>query len=721
MLTVRECSSMAILRIHGAGPVPPGAGTQVIVPAKAEPAARAKKAWRANRMGLDFMLGTARSVDRDLYIHAHLSHKAPRREVDHFGIEAPAQIDRMIAIEQAPGELVHVERKNWGKSYLKAHATTPLLLAELSRVVQKRHPQHASGRQNRVQERSLMEPRHLSSLRRRIESIPPLRPFLRFLSPFLSLGQLPHAGQPPISTRPGSDQTSTMNYRRLGKTGLLVSQVGFGTCQLRLVPRQQALDTLSAGFELGVNVVHTAADYGGAIEIVAEAVRNARRPIYVCSNGWGSTESFEAQFEQSLALFGRTGSDGKKRLDIFGIASVEDRLILGDDVWGKHGQVAFLQRKKQEGVLRNSFCTTHGSPEFIADLIRSGSFDAIMFAYNPLGHHALTYKTPPDRDRENLIGNGELFELAAAHDVGVLLMEVLGGGLICESKAFGDRVQQLGGSSLAAVPRPSATEVLHHLLQSHSQIASLLPGTASVAEAEENAMAGHTLDRQDCIVEPQALLPAALNVMSTSLCTRCGVCEPLCSNGLKVSWLFRASDIERTGAMTFETPLYHHYFDFHPESNQSTCSSCEQRTCSCPSGIDIAAQLEQRHHEMMLLRRRRIVPGATQPFDPTCAPQWAADLMSRTMEDGQLRIAVRNMGWHGWHRASQYPQLSLALRSNSMDVTKLEIGDDVPAGAVFYCGITLEGEIPIDSIALFLVINNPDGNTTEMRILERNT
>ena len=67
----------------------------------------------------------------------------------------------------------------------------------------------------------------------------------------------------------------------------MVSQVGFGTCQLRMVPRQQALETLRRGFELGVNIVHTAADYGGAIEIVAEAVRDAPRPVYVCSNGWG--------------------------------------------------------------------------------------------------------------------------------------------------------------------------------------------------------------------------------------------------------------------------------------------------------------------------------------------------------------------------------------------------------------------------------------------------
>ena len=53
-----------------------------------------------------------------------------------------------------------------------------------------------------------------------------------------------------------------MEYRRLGRTELRVSAVGFGTGQLRLVPERQAIDTLLRGFALGVNIIHTAPDYG---------------------------------------------------------------------------------------------------------------------------------------------------------------------------------------------------------------------------------------------------------------------------------------------------------------------------------------------------------------------------------------------------------------------------------------------------------------------------
>ncbi len=85
MLTVRECSSMKMRRIQGAGPALPGAGMQVIVPATAGAAvAAAKKMGGMNRMNWTFMLctvsgsvGLRGSVDiedpvRTLQPHRHL-------------------------------------------------------------------------------------------------------------------------------------------------------------------------------------------------------------------------------------------------------------------------------------------------------------------------------------------------------------------------------------------------------------------------------------------------------------------------------------------------------------------------------------------------------------------------------------------------------------------------------------------------------------------------
>lgn len=48
---------------------------------------------------------------------------------------------------------------------------------------------------------------------------------------------------------------------------------------MRLIPEAQAIETLLRGFDLGVNLVHTAPDYEGAEEIVAKAVARTSKRV----------------------------------------------------------------------------------------------------------------------------------------------------------------------------------------------------------------------------------------------------------------------------------------------------------------------------------------------------------------------------------------------------------------------------------------------------------
>jgi aryl-alcohol dehydrogenase-like predicted oxidoreductase len=81
-----------------------------------------------------------------------------------------------------------------------------------------------------------------------------------------------------------------MQYNCVGKTAFRISAVGFGTCQLRLVPERQAIDTLQRGFELGRNWVHTAPDYEGADDLIARAITESGYDVMVFSQGYGDPE-----------------------------------------------------------------------------------------------------------------------------------------------------------------------------------------------------------------------------------------------------------------------------------------------------------------------------------------------------------------------------------------------------------------------------------------------
>ncbi len=439
-----------------------------------------------------------------------------------------------------------------------------------------------------------------------------------------------------------------MSYRRLGRSTLTVSAIGFGTCQLRMVPEQQAIDTLKRGFALGVNFVHTAPDYEGADNIVAQAIEEFGRDILVFTQGYGDRSHFEWLFETACRKL------KKKRLEVFGIACVEDREKLNENVWGKDGIVEFLLEKKREGRLGSIFAETHGTPEYIKKLIKCGVFDAILLAYNILGFHTLSYFPEPPFTFENIPRNKtEIFPLARQHGVALMLMKPLAGGLLCPGKAFPPHAR------FSSEQEPlKATEILRHLLM-EPDVTCVVPGTASVEEAEENARAGHGL--VPLSQERVAMLQCSTAAMLSSLCSRCGHCDNLCSRNLPVSWLFRDAYISTHRSETFETLDRLQYFHLHPHAIAS-CSTCDDVTCHCLANLDIPTSLIQVHNQMLALKEKGLLPEAPAEIEKQ-APRgpWGAKIISReipaTLRAGEkaiCRLWIENGGKQKW--ASSLPR-----------------------------------------------------------------
>ena len=474
-----------------------------------------------------------------------------------------------------------------------------------------------------------------------------------------------------------------MEYRRLGRTGLEVSVVGFGTNQLRLVPERQAIDTLVRGFELGVNFVHTSADYEGAEVLVGKAIARSKRRVIVASNAYdthgnadGPVRHFEALFERTCA---RLGTD---RLDLYGIAAVEDREALRENVWGRGGMVEFLQRMKAQGRLGSMFCTTHGEPAFVRKLVESDAFDAIMVSYNPLGYHLLSLHPAPDWHFESLPRNrDEIFPLCRERGVGVMVMMPLAGGLLVDGIAFPPRQPLVPGA-----PEVTAGDVLRSIL-AHPEVACVMPGTACVAEAEENARAG---DAPLELTPPkQEALRARVALTTATSCSRCGACEPLCSHKLPVSWLFRAGGMVAYPTAPFETWPAVEYRRLHP-SDEATCATCEEVTCRCPHGIDIRAGLVELHGAMRTWGESGLappVPGDTQVErgDATFGARVLMRDIPERMHPGQTsvcRVFLENRGTRGWfcEDNAQGGGVWVAVFVNGVKAAQLRPREDVHAG-----------------------------------------
>jgi len=359
----------------------------------------------------------------------------------------------------------------------------------------------------------------------------------------------------------------------------MVAPVGMGTCQLRLRPRDQALAALRAACEAGVNLFHTSPDYEGAMELTLEAVRDERERPIVLHQGYGPMPHFRHLYQQALA------SEPTGTLNLFGIACVEDREAVGENVFGAGGMIEFLSAEKAAGRLRGIFCTTHAGPKMMRQYLESGAFDAAMIAYNPLGFHLLTYNGADQREFENMERIREdIFPLAQRLDIGIMIMKPLAGGLLAKGKAFPP----------AGDVRPamdwSARQILEWILREPA-VSCVVPGMADPEEVWENTTPSGAAARMN----------EGLEEMRRTICSRCGVCDTLCSQNLAVSWLFRDGYIQMYPSETFESPPEMRYEQLHP-SPTSSCLTCTNQSCSCPQGLDIPRDLPRLHDGWLAAR-----------------------------------------------------------------------------------------------------------------------
>lgn len=444
-----------------------------------------------------------------------------------------------------------------------------------------------------------------------------------------------------------------MDTREVGASGVRLSVVGFGTAQLQMLPERQAIAAMRRAFELGINWVHTAPDYGGVEHWIARAIRESGREVTVATQCPAYVDLLEPFFENARAIFGRD------TLDLYGVNCIEDIEYIGENVWGAGGIIDLLQRKKRAGKLRALFCTTHGPIDYMERLVTCGVFDAVMVAYNPLEFHLLTYYAARiGRRFESLRDIRErLFPLAAARGVSVIVMKPLAAGLLTRGRAFPPAAWPRGGQSL------DAADLLRHAL-AHPGVCAVVPGIGSVEEAEEDARAGYA----PLTLAPgrAALVEATAAEMRLSLCSRCGECESTCSRELPISSMFRDAYIWSYGNETFMADDRENYFALHP-SDVLACAECDNQSCLCPQGLEVPKALAEVHATVRALRATGRHPGPIElPAPPAIATSHYPFVVSRELIPGRggpsvARFLVQNVGEEMWTAFSHIADPAVAV------------------------------------------------------------
>ena len=199
-----------------------------------------------------------------------------------------------------------------------------------------------------------------------------------------------------------------MQFRKLGRTGLRVSEVGYGGGRVNPnQDRRELVEMLHAAFEAGLNYLDTAPDYGGGFSevIIGEAVKGRRDGCIVATK----TEAFDpegiiADVDGSLK---RLGVDVIDVLQFHGgwFSEEETQQVLDD------GGLETYRRLRDQGKVRFLGFSADGPSAGVERMIATGEFDVMQIHYN------LMYQSTCDA-----FGDRGVIPDAKAQGMGIVLM-----------------------------------------------------------------------------------------------------------------------------------------------------------------------------------------------------------------------------------------------------------------------------------------------------------
>jgi aryl-alcohol dehydrogenase-like predicted oxidoreductase len=297
-----------------------------------------------------------------------------------------------------------------------------------------------------------------------------------------------------------------MRYRKLGRTGFEVSELGYGAWgiggkQWRGGTDDESISALHRATELGVNFIDTALAYGEghSEQLVGSVVRETKQRIYVATKVppknmlWPARPgiSIDKVFPYDYIIECTERSLRNLALDAIDLQQLHvwNSEWIGSDEWRR----AFEDLKKSGKVRAVGVSINDHEPDSALDLVKTGLIDTVQVIYN-------VFDQSPEQN---------LFPIAQELNIGVIARVPFDEGSLTgaikedtqfepeEFRAFyfrGDRKKEVVERVRAlesALERTEGTlaEVALRFCLSNPAVSTVIPGMRKVRNAEANAEA----------------------------------------------------------------------------------------------------------------------------------------------------------------------------------------------------------------------------------------
>ncbi len=374
-----------------------------------------------------------------------------------------------------------------------------------------------------------------------------------------------------------------MNYRRLGKTELMVSEIGLGGEWLERHNTQECQAIIDLCEEKGINILDCWMSEPNVRSNIGAAIRG-KRERWIIQGHLGSTwQNGQYVRTRELPLVKKAFQDLLDRLDTdyidLGMIHYVDTKEDYEQVM-KGEFLQYVQELKQKGIIRHIGMSTH-NPSIARMAAQSGVVEMILFSINPAFD-----MMPASEDMEQyfveeydaqLAGidreRAELYQICESNDVGITVMKGFAGGRLF------DAARSPFGVALTPV------QCIHYVL-TRPAVASIMAGFDTPQQVEA-AVAYETANEEE--KDYASILANAPKHAYMGQCTYCGHCKP-CPSGIDIAMVNKLYDL---ATMQEEVPdsVRNHYQLL--EKHASDCVGCGGCETRCPFQVSIVERMEQ--------------------------------------------------------------------------------------------------------------------------------
>ncbi|RHP49228.1 aldo/keto reductase [Clostridium sp. AF32-12BH] len=374
-----------------------------------------------------------------------------------------------------------------------------------------------------------------------------------------------------------------MKTRRLGKTNLQVSEIGFGGEWLERHPEEEGIELIRYASSKGINILDCWMADPKSRDVIGKGIKENRASWYIqghIGSTWKDGQYFRTR---DMAYVRPAFEDLLKRLQTDYIDLGMIHYVDSEEEWEsiQHSDyLDYIMELKKNGVIRHIGMSSH-NPKVAAKAAESGYVEMILFSINPAfdmlpasEQIETMFADEFDADLRGIDADrARLYKLCEQHDVGITVMKGFAGGRLFDAKRspFGVTLTPVQCIHYALI-RPAVGAIMCGY-DTKEQVDAAV--AYEIASEEEKDFAS-------------VIANAPLHSYRGE-CTYCGHCKP-CVVNLDIAMINKFYDLATMQPTVPATVQSHYELLEHRASECIGCHACESR---CPFGVAIAERMEK--------------------------------------------------------------------------------------------------------------------------------